>query len=96
MEIPIENFTLLADSNKGFDNAISKGRFYSGELYLSEIISITISLMSQYPDLEFISKETGLEYTDEDGILQRVDFILYCEYRDFFVELDLMIEDIIH
>ena len=96
MEIPIENFISLRNSSRGFNNAISEGRFSLSQFHLNDIVSTTISLMNQYPELEYLSQETGLEYTDEVGDLQRVDFILYCEYRDFYVELDLMIEDIIH
>ena len=96
MEIPIENFILLEDSNKGFEGAISKGHFAIAELYLEDILELTSSLIDKYPDLQHLNYSTGLEYTDSKGELQRVDFALYCEYRDFSIEMLLMVDETIY
>lgn len=96
MEIPIENFIQLKNKNIGFEGAISKGHFAVAELYLEDILDLTSNLIDKYPDLQYLDYSTGLEYTDSKGELQRVDFVLYCEYRDFSIGMLLMVDEIIY
>lgn len=96
MELPIENFIQLKDINKGFEGAISKGHFAIAKLYLEDILDLTSNLIDKYPDLQYLDYSTGLEYTDSKGELQRVDFNLFCEYRDFSIEMLLMIDETIY
>ncbi len=92
--INITNLKLIGDSNKGFKKAMKRGNVKMAEIYLMDIVSRAIDLIDQNEELENLGCSTVLTYTETDGSTTNVTFDIYSEYRDFFYELNEMIEDI--
>ena len=91
----INNLTLLKDSNKGFENAISKDRIELAEIYLNDIVNRSIRLTEYLKDLGMLDldRASQLQYKSAIEIDLQACLNIYFEYGDFLIELEDMVNN---